>query len=534
MKTNMMMKVLFLGVFITSSILSYSQSYQDSLKKDDDDIISSIAPYPADVRDAILDVSQYAQKLVKIERIQSRTSQSFQDLVSSYSREDQAKFYELSRYPDLIHQLASGPPQTLEQVKPTLANYPKEVNDAVAFLFPIHMAELTSMDKTYQSSQDALQQIIADVPNDAQADFKKVLSMPDVMSLLTDRIDLVVSLGETYKQDPQGVKSKLDELSNKINDQNQKDLDDYKKQVANDPQMQDEMKQSAQEFADNYSNGQTDQNESPSDAALDQSQQQSNYQQQPATVVNNYYSTNYSANPYPYWFGYPYWYTTPMWYPRPLYYYTGFYIGAGGSVVVMGLPSIRYSRWFFNYGYARYPHFYNYCNHYYTAHQTFVSRNVYRGFNTHVNNHFANLRRNDATRNNMNREQRGNSNRNVTQQRAANNLQRENTVNNAHRENAMNNMNRSENRQAPAANNRMNNDNFRNSIKQPSNPNNQSFNTFHATQFHQQSWGNVGGGARSSGGGFSGGGVRSGGGSFNGGGVRSGGGGGFHGGGGRR
>src|SRR6185369_830278 len=117
---------LFLALFIAQSILTYSQSYQDSLKKDDEDIISSIAPYPPDVRDAILNISQYPQKIVKLERIQARTSQQFQDLVSNYSREEQMRYYELSRYPDLVHELVEGAPKTLDQVRPTLTNYPKE------------------------------------------------------------------------------------------------------------------------------------------------------------------------------------------------------------------------------------------------------------------------------------------------------------------------------------------------------------------------------------------------------------------------
>jgi len=109
-------KAFCLGLFLLTSIIAHSQSYQDSLRKDNDDIISSIAPYPSDVRQAILNVSQYPQKIVKLERIQARTSQSFQDMVSSYSRDEQLKYYELSRYPDLVHQLVEGPPKTLEQV----------------------------------------------------------------------------------------------------------------------------------------------------------------------------------------------------------------------------------------------------------------------------------------------------------------------------------------------------------------------------------------------------------------------------------
>ena len=476
MKTKMNVKRgLCLVLFVMQSILTYSQSYQDSLKQDNEDIISSIAPYPPDVRDAILNISQYTQKIVKIERIQARTSQQFQDLVSSYSREEQLKYYELSRYPDLVHELVDGPPKTLDQVKPTLSNYPKEVVDAVSDLYPMHLNELQSMDKTYQSSQKALHKITEDLPADVQADFKKIVAKPEVMNLLTERIDLVVSLGEAYKNDPKGVKEKLDQLSEQLNTQNQKDLDDYKTQVANDPKMQEEMKKSAQDFA----NGKGDNQNQP-------------------TVVNNYYSSNYSPYPYPYWFGYPYWYSYPIWYPMPLYYYTGFYLGGGGSVVVVGLPSRFYSGWFFNYGYRHYPRYYRYCNNYYTAHRTFVNVNVYRGFNSTVNNHFSRVSNTRINRElNVNRNVRGGGNINQHNNgnvRGGGNINRQNNGN----------VNRN-----GRGNSSLNQNQFRNSINQPNNFNHQSYSNFHSNQFHQQGWGNMRSGSTGGGhvgGGFSGGG----------------------------
>jgi hypothetical protein len=493
-------RMTLLALCIAQSIYAFPQAFQDSLKKDDQDIITSIAPYPQDVRDAILNVSQYSQKLVKIERIQARTSQSFQDLVADYPREEQEKYYELARYPELIHLLVEGEPKTLDQVKPLLTNYPQEVSTAVSALFPMHLADLQAMDKTYQSSQKSLEEITRSLPGNVQADFKKVVGMPEVMSLLTDRIDLVVSLGEAYQNDPQGTRQKLDSLSAQINVQNQKDLDEYKQQVQNDPKMQDEMKKSAQDFADSYSDN--------GEVQDDNSNSQNQNQVQPNVVNNYYYSSNYNSNPYPYWFGYPYWYDYPMWYPRPLYYHTGFYIGTGGAIVVVGLPSRAYSGWFFNYGYHRYPRYYNYCNNYYNVHRTYVNNiNVYHGFNSSVNRHFSAVGRNGGVRSVTNSR---------TESRNSN-FSRNNNVNRGGREN-----------RAPVFNNNQgnrNNNQFRNSINNNNNNfNRQNYSNFHATQFHQQIWGNVGGGR--SGGNFGGG--HSG---FSGGG-RSGGGGGHSGGGG--
>jgi len=486
MKTKLKLsETLLFGFLFTASIFSFSQSYQDSLKKDDDDIIASIAPYSSDVRDAILNISQYSQNIVKIERIQARTSQSFQDMVASYPREEQEKYYELARYPELIHQLVDGPPKTLEQVKPTLTSYPKETVDAVTGLFPMHLADLQAMDKTYQKSQEALDKILKDLPNDAQADFKKIIGMPEVMNLLTERIDLVVSLGEAYKNDPVGTKAKLDTQSAQINSENQKDLDDYKKQVESDPQMQEEMKKSAQEFADNYSaNGEA---QSPSDVVLNQNPQQ-------PTVVNNYnyYGSNYNPNPYPYWFGYPYWYDYPMWYPRPLYYQTGFYLGVGGNLVVVGLPSRAYSRWFFNYGYQRYPRYYSYCNNFYTVHRSYANHtNVYRSFHNNVNRHFSTIHRESNVNRNNNTWHNTNGNRTSSTNRSA-------TINH-------------------------NSNNFRNSINTHS-FNHRAFSNFQATQYHQQSWGGVRGGNANHFGGGNGGGHLNSGGHIGGGGHAGGGG----------
>jgi len=55
------------------------------------------------------------------------------------------------------------------------------------------------MNQNYQQSQEALQSTIQSLPVQSQENFKKVVSMPDVMNLLTDHIDLTVSLGEAYK-----------------------------------------------------------------------------------------------------------------------------------------------------------------------------------------------------------------------------------------------------------------------------------------------------------------------------------------------
>ncbi len=454
-------KVLLSGVAIfTFCFTINAQGYQDSLRQDDDDIVSSIAPYPADVRDAILNISQYPQKLVKLERIQGRSSQSFQDLLNPFPRATQEKFYDIARYPDLIHQLVAAGPMSADQVSALVASYPQQVAATVSELYPAHTNELKAMEKTYQDSQDAMENVIRSMPAEVQNDMRKIVGMPDVMNLLTDRIDLTVSLGEAYKDDPNGVRQNLTNLNAQLASENSKELEEYKQKVANDPQLQQEMKQSAQDFADNYS--ETEDGTAP-------------------TVINNYYNTS----PYPYWFGYPYWYPTAIWYPRPLYYHTGFYIGAGGNMVILGLPSYGYSNWFFNYGYRRYPRMYGWYHGYYNNYRAYrPGFNVYRGYHSAVRDHFNFINRQGANYGTNGRTRPTNDTRTRSTQQTQPARERFNSQMNG----------RTVNPGHDASN-------FRNSIN-GSNFNQQRFNNFQSQQFHQQGWGGVRGGGmqRSSGG----------------------------------
>jgi len=331
-------------------------------------------------------------------------------------------------------------------------------------LYDAHFDDLVKMNKLYQSSQTALQKIISSYPQNVQADFQKIITMPDVMNLLTDNINLAVSLGESYKADPTGVKQQLDSLSNKLSQQNAQDLSAYKKEVESDPKMQTEMKQAATDFSTSY-----DQPDDP------------NY------VSNSYYD-NY---PYPYWFSYPYWYPSPIWYPRPIWYHTGFYYGAGGALVVVGLPSRLYSNWFFGVGYRRYPTLYSHYNTYYNLHRANIRNvNVYRGFNNAAHEHFSSVNRGAG---------------NVGRLGAAN-----------PRANAP--VSRSQNR--PAGNNAAVRSSQMNVHSE--NFNSRGIQNFHANTYHSMGWQNVGGARSSSGGGFrsSGGGGSRGGGGGGGGGRR--------------
>ena len=343
--------------------VAFAQELMDSVAMDESKIVAAIAPYSEDMRMAILNAAEYPQALVKLSRTQARSSQAFQDAIGDYPRNMQEKFYQVARFPEIDAQLVKLGRDHKQQAGDIIKSAPEGVQEAMMDVYSNHYERLARIDKLYNSSQSAFDRITSRYTQEDKDAFRKIVDKPDVMNLLTDNIDLTVSLGESYKSDPKGVVNYLDSLNQKIEQQNTTDLADYKKAVENDPELRSEMEKAATEFAQQYDT-------------------QSNAQ---AATNYNYYG----SAPYPYWFGYPYWYGSAMWYPTPFYFNTGFYYGMNGGLVVFGLPSFAYANWFFGYGYHHYPGLYRYYNSYYNVHRAAIANgNVYRGFNTVAVNHF--------------------------------------------------------------------------------------------------------------------------------------------------
>jgi hypothetical protein len=67
----------------------------------------TVASYDADVRESILTASQYPVVLVNIQNVHNQAQNSFQNVIKDFSQKKQGWFYELTRYPDLLHTLAT-------------------------------------------------------------------------------------------------------------------------------------------------------------------------------------------------------------------------------------------------------------------------------------------------------------------------------------------------------------------------------------------------------------------------------------------
>ena len=309
----------------------------------DQTIISAIAPYRDDVRRSILLASEQPQVLTALAQQRTASEQAFANLIQSYGQEKQAWFYNLARFPDVMHEMAILPKGSNKQAVQNLTkNMPTDLQESAWKVYRHHNADLVQIDNLNQQAQQSFDNLMAPLDVPTQNAFRQLIDMPDVMTQLTDQIDKTARLGDAFRANPDQVTKDLTALHDSLQVQNQQELADYQNELNNDPQAKQELQQASQAYAqaNGYNTG---------------------INPNPAWVNSSYYY----QNPYSFWFGYPYWYSSPLWYPSAWWYGTGFYYGLGGNMMLFGLPSLGFSNWFFGVGRYNYPHLYNRFNNYY-------------------------------------------------------------------------------------------------------------------------------------------------------------------------
>lgn len=313
---------------------------QPATGANDQPIVAAIAPYRDDVRRSILLASMQPQVLTGLAQQRASSQEAFTQIIQAYGQTKQGWFYDLSRYPDVLHALATLPAGSDRLVVNGLTkNLPTDLQESAWKIYRHHNTDLVQIDQLNQRAQQTFDNLVGPLDVPTQQAFRQLIEMPDVLTQLTDQIDKTTRLGEAYRANPDQVTKDLTALHDSLTVQNQQALADYQNELNRDPQAQQELQQAGQAYA--QANG-----------------YKTGINPNPAWVNTSYYY----QNPYPFWFGYPYWYASPLWYPSAWWYGTGFYYGLGGNMVLFGLPSIGFSNWFFGAGYRAYPHLYNQFN----------------------------------------------------------------------------------------------------------------------------------------------------------------------------
>ncbi len=375
---------LFLAIlFLLSDIFIYGQEDKALIKElleNDRSSIEALVLYPEATRNAILEASLYPDALIKLESMQAKTSERFQQILEKYPRTTQETIWDLTRYPGLIEQLGERRKGDRQGFQEVLEEYPEKIRaDALDMAMSEHglFQQITQL---YAGANEAFDQLLKDYPPKATEAFNELIEVPEVLSILTENIRLTIIVGNLYKNDPEWVRQKADSMSLAVARQQAEDLADWQESIENNPQAKEELIESAEMFAEEYGYDDMsyDFEQEADDVYYDEGEE--------AVVVEHYYYYSY-----PYWYGYPSWYVYPRWRPYPYWYEWGFYLRPGGRIVVFGFPSYFFTSWYFYHPYHHYyfpylsDHFVGYYyGHRHSSSSITVSVNRWRNRNVEV------------------------------------------------------------------------------------------------------------------------------------------------------
>ena len=325
-------------------IKTHAQSEKELLAQlvsEDQDAIDALVLYPEDTRTAILEASLHPEALIKLESVQSQTSGSFSALMDRYTRSTQEIIWDLTRYPGLVHALATVDNGSKKEIKNILQDYPEVIHRRAEEAVQVSQPLLVEIDQLNIAAEAAFNILLADYPARTQTALRKLITLPEVLTILTDNIRLTVLAGDIYKKDSAWVLHKISSFHLEVASGQAEEVADLKASAAT----------YEEEYGYNDTYYEYEYDDLYYDAEVDN------------VVEQHYYYYNY-----PYWFGYPNWYYYPRWRLYPLWYDWGFYLGNSGTCIVVNMPSFYFMNWYF---YLPHHHHYwphlsaQFTNHYY-------------------------------------------------------------------------------------------------------------------------------------------------------------------------
>jgi len=370
-----MKKIFFLLACLPCIVKSQTKGgLEKNLNSEDSTALLTIASYPDTIRLNILEACLKPEILVKAENLQKSSSQSFREVVSEYTKEEQSKFWDLSRYPGLIEKIGTGEKKSKDDLERIASEYPSEIRSTILEYGKKNHSTITEINNLNIKTNEEFEKILAAYPDNIKTAYRKLsLHAPEGLNTLATNMHLAVMLGDMYKSDPNKTIQLLDSVKKKHEEQSAANLEDWKSGLEKNPGAKRELEKAAKEFAkENKSDEEEDDvYRSASDSP------KTEIKENPAII-------NYVVQPYPYWVGYPWWYDYPYWRPYPYWYHTGFYYGSGG-ITYIGLPSPYFMQWYFFHPYHHYyySHFTDYSLGYHSAH--YGPRHQSTGFNSVVN-----------------------------------------------------------------------------------------------------------------------------------------------------
>jgi hypothetical protein len=297
------------------------------LEESDRKALETIAGHSEPLRDAVLKASLHIDALVETQRIQEQSSASFQERIAKLDKKQQEQIWEIVREPGLLDELATDERPSRAQLDEIAARHPAELSDAISAFGGKRHDLLVDIAQIHRRASDRFDAAVADLDEETQQAFRRLVDEPELLSVLVRRVNLVVRLGDSYRKDPRDTRKYLSALADDVAKRNAAAEKEWQKRIESDPKAAAELDQAARDYAEE--NGY-------------------DYDELTDPAVRTRVSV--SVNPYPFWFGYPVWYSDVYlypygwWYPYPPYF--GFY-HYRSHIVWWGFPSFVFVDWFF-------------------------------------------------------------------------------------------------------------------------------------------------------------------------------------------
>ena len=105
-----------------------SRSLLKEVIKKNQEAVDAIAMYPTETRKIIFEATEYPEIIAKLNAMQKNSQDAFEKLISSFSKDEQEKIWNLTRYDGLISDLAANHNKSENEINNILVNYPEEIH----------------------------------------------------------------------------------------------------------------------------------------------------------------------------------------------------------------------------------------------------------------------------------------------------------------------------------------------------------------------------------------------------------------------
>ena len=345
-------------LIISTASAQHEKELLTEIFEEDRAAIDALVLYPKETRLVILETASSPQALIKLERIQQKTSAQFKDLLEKEAKATQQIIWDLTRYPNLVNRLIFEGDKKKKKIEQVLQNYPSIIHERAMDAGRNHYDLLVQIDELNQSSKKAFGLVLKDFPVNTQKALRTLVELPEVLTLLTDNIQLTILVGDLYQKDPEWLIQQSDSLSVEVNRLNEEEVQQWQEGLENDSDALANLKAASEEFA--KENGHDDlYYESENEDDLYYYTEPEEDFERVSRVEHHYYH-------YPYWYGYPSWYVTPRWRPYPSWWDWGFYFQPNRVAVFVRLPSFYFTNWYFHHPHHHY--YYPYLTNHFVRH----------------------------------------------------------------------------------------------------------------------------------------------------------------------